>query len=96
MRSHTASAKRRGLSEEQIRAIGEPGHWSAVFTPAEVVVLELADQLCRDAHHVGPDLGARLRQHYEEPALAELLLVCGQAHMNNRVGDAARQLFRGE
>lgn len=77
----------------QLEAVGDPGRWSAIFGPAEVAVLELADQLCRDAHHVSPDLVSRLRQHYEESALAEILLVCGQAHMNNRVGDAARQLF---
>src|SRR4051794_13279016 len=36
-RAHTASAKRRGLTEEQLKALADPAQWQANFTPAEIV-----------------------------------------------------------
>ncbi len=36
---------------------------------------------------------ARLRRHYDERQMAEILLVAGQANLNNRVGNAAKVLF---
>ena len=34
-----------------------------------------------------------LRFHFNERELAELILVCGQANLNNRVGNASKQLL---
>ena len=56
-------------------------------------MLELATQLSRDPHDLGDELIARLKQHYDDRQVAELLLVAGQAAMNNTVGEAAKQLF---
>ena len=93
MRAHTASAKRRGLTDEQIRAIGEPASWQDTFTAAEVAALDLSTRLAQDSHDLGAELIARLKRHFDDRQLAELLLVAGQANLNNRVGNAAKALF---
>lgn len=93
MRSHTASAKRRGLTDDEIAAIGEETRWPGTFKPEEIAALEMATQLCHGAHDIPPALIARLHQYWSDAELAELLMVAGQANMNNRVGSAARQIF---
>jgi alkylhydroperoxidase family enzyme len=95
VRSHTASAKRRGLTDEQLAAIAHPEQWPGIFRPEELVALDLATRLARDSHDLDAQLIARLRHHYDERQLAELLLVAGQANLNNRVGNAAKALFAG-
>lgn len=91
--AHTASAKRRGFTPEQIAAVSDPEQWSAHFAPEAVVALELATRLCHEAYDLGADLMERVKQHYSERQLGEILLVAGQANMYNRVGEAAKQLF---
>lgn len=93
-RAHTASAKRRGMTEERIKAIADPAAWQATFTPAEIVLLDLSDRMIAQADDLGAELIGRLREHYEDQQIAEILLVAGQANMNNRAGEAAKQLFR--
>ena len=93
MASHTASAKRRGLTGEQLAAIGDPSQWEATFSPAEIVALELATRMVDDADKLGPELIARVKEHFSEQQIAELILVAGQANLNNRTGNAAKQLF---
>ena len=93
MASHTASAKRRGMTVERLAAIGEPEQWAATFSPAEVVALELATRMCDDADNLGDELIARVKEHYSDQQIAEMILVAGQANMNNRTGNAAKQLL---
>ena len=76
-------------------ALRDPAQWEAVFTPEQIVALELADRLIAHSDDLSPDLMERLRQHYQDVQLAEILLVAGQANMNNRAGEGAMQLFRG-
>ncbi len=64
-----------------------------MFSPDEVVVLDLATRMCHDAHELGGELIERLRKHYDDRQIAEILMVAGQAALNNRVGSAARQIF---
>jgi AhpD family alkylhydroperoxidase len=92
-RAHKATAKRRGVTDEQITALSNPEQWEAQFTPAEIVLLDLSDRMINNADDLGPELIARLREHYNDGQIAELLLVAGQANMNNRAGEAAKQLF---
>lgn len=94
MRAHVASAKRRGLTDDELAAIADPARWAETFGPAEVAALELATRLAQASHDLGAALVAQLRAHYDDRQIAELLLVAGQAHLNNRVGNAAKQLFR--
>jgi alkylhydroperoxidase family enzyme len=56
----------------------------------------LADALCGETHTLAPELIEALREHFSEAELAELILVCGQANLNNRAGNAAKQLLGPE
>ncbi len=76
-------------------ALRDPARWEQTFTPAEIVALELADRLIAHSDDLGAALMERLREQYQDTQLAELLLVAGQANMNNRAGEGAMQLFRG-
>jgi len=49
--------------------------------------------MCGDTHALDPALVTELRTHFSETELAELVLVAGQANLNNRAGNAAKQLF---
>lgn len=49
--------------------------------------------MCNETHALDPELVAELRQHFDEVQLAELILVAGQANLNNRAGNAAKQLL---
>lgn len=77
----------------QIDALETPDAWVDVFSDAEQVVLQLADALCGPTHLLDEGLIAQLRSHYSEVELSELILVCGQANLNNRAGNAAKQLL---
>jgi alkylhydroperoxidase family enzyme len=96
VRSHTASARRRGIPDADLEALGQPARWPAAFSPAEIAALDLAARLVDHADDLGAELMGRLRQHYDDRQLAELVLVAGQANLNNRVGNAAKQLFTGD
>ena len=61
-----------------------------------MAVLELATRLAHHSDDIGHDLIDRLRSHFSERQLAELLLVAGQANMWNRVGEGAKQLLADE
>ena len=76
-------------------ALRDPARWQEVFTTAEIVLLDLADRLIAHSDDLGQELMGRLREHYSDVQLAEILLVAGQANMNNRAGEGAMQLFRG-
>jgi alkylhydroperoxidase family enzyme len=81
------------MTDAEIDAVREPPAWAGVFTPEEIVLLELATRLCHDSDDVGEAIIERLRQHWDDAQIAEILMVAGQANMNNRVGSAARQIF---
>jgi alkylhydroperoxidase family enzyme len=49
--------------------------------------------MCGDTHTLDPGLISDLRDHFNEVELAELILVAGQATLNNRAGNAAKQLL---
>ena len=93
--SHAASARRRGLSDAEIEAVAEPERWETLFPAAEMAALDLATRLCHESHALDGELIDRLRQHYDDRQLAEIVLVAGQANLNNRVGNAAKRLLGG-
>jgi alkylhydroperoxidase family enzyme len=64
-----------------------------VFDEQQRAVLRLADALCGDSHALAPELIADLQALFSEGELAELILVAGQANLNNRAGNAAKQLL---
>jgi alkylhydroperoxidase family enzyme len=81
------------MSEGEIEAVADPARWQATFPPAEIAALDLATQLCHDSHALSEELVDRLRHYWDDRQLAELVMVAGQANMNNRVGSAAMALF---
>ena len=81
------------MTEAQFAALRDPSLWSATFAPQEIAILDLADRMIAHADDLGDELIARLREHYDDRQIAEVLLVAGQANMNNRAGEAAKQLF---
>ena len=81
------------MTAEQLAAIADPEQWAACFNPAEIAALELATRMCDDADNLGAELIARVKEHYDDRQIAELILVAGQANMNNRSGNAAKQLL---
>ena len=82
------------MSDEKIDAIESPEVWAEVFDAQERAVLALADALAGDrTEALDPELVSVLREHFEEPELAELILVAGQANLNNRAGNAAKQVL---
>ena len=59
-----------------------------------MAALNLANLMSGDAtHDLGDEAVRSLREHFSEAERAELILVCGQANMNNRAGNAAKQLL---
>ena len=57
-------------------------------------VLRLADEMSGAASHaLSEEVVAGLRLHFDEEQRAELILVAGQANLNNRAGNAAKQLL---
>ena len=48
------------------------------------------------SHELSAELLSGLRAHFDEEQLAELILVGGQANLNNRAGNAAKQLLGDE
>ena len=81
------------MTDIEIAAIGDPTHWPGTFKPEEIVLLDMATRLARDAHDLDAELIERLHRYWSDAEIAEVLMVAGQANMNNRVGSAARLIF---
>lgn len=64
-----------------------------MFDTPTRALLRLTDVMCGGAGPLDPGLAAELRGHFGEAELAELILVAGQANLNNRVANAAKQLL---
>ena len=64
-----------------------------MFDDRTTAALELADAMCRETETLPAELLEELRFHFTEAERAELILVCGQANLNNRAGNAAKQLL---
>ena len=81
------------MTELEIEALEKPEIWAEVFDETARAVLRLADAMCGETHDLEPGLIGELRTHFGEAELAELILVSGQANLNNRAGNAAKQLL---
>jgi 4-carboxymuconolactone decarboxylase len=87
-RAHTASGKRRGITDEQIAALKEPGGRSgAAFSEEERAVLRFTDLLTSwPGNMAQSDLDA-LGEHLSEEQIVELVFVVATANWTNRVND---------
>jgi len=84
------------MSDAEIDAVGRPEEWETTFDQYQRAALRLADAVSGDSHSIEPALVADLRALFEETEVAELILVAGQANLNNRAGNAAKQLLAGD
>lgn len=59
-----------------------------------MAALRLADAMSAETtDSLDPELISDLRAHFGEAELAELILLGGQANLNNRVGNTSKQLL---
>jgi 4-carboxymuconolactone decarboxylase len=84
---HVAYARSAGLSDDEIATVAQASG-AGTFTDAERALLSVADDLHRD-HDVTDATWSRLAQHYDAPALVEILFVVGQYTMLSMVANAA-------
>lgn len=81
------------MTELEIEALGKPEAWVEVFDERSRTALRFTDVMCGETHDIDAGLVSELRTHFDEAELAELILVAGQANLNNRAGNAAKQLL---
>ncbi len=82
------------MTDAEIEALEAPGSWTDVFEPQAEAALRLSDEMSGASHpRLDTALVAELRGHFTEGQLAELILVAGQANLNNRAGNVAKQLL---
>lgn len=91
--AHVKTATERGVTGEEIEALSNPGDWAELFNEHEKAALQLCEVLCDQSHEVPEELRSELRSLFSEVELAEIILVIGQANLNNRSGNAAKQLL---
>jgi alkylhydroperoxidase family enzyme len=87
MRAHTASAKRIGITDEQIQALLFY-HRSQLFDEKDKAVIHFADQVTRAAATIRETHLQELRKHFSEEQVIELALTTCVANFTNRVNDS--------
>lgn len=80
-------ALRSGVSEEQLRALGDHVD-SPAFDVRERLGLDLAIAMTATPAVISDDLWARLRDHFDEPALVELVAYIGWENFRARTNHA--------
>ena len=88
--SHTALAKKLGVSEALLDAMHNIDEHAEEFTLAERAALALAERMTTDARGVDEEVWAALREHYDEGEVVELAAVIGLFNYFNRLSDALR------
>ena len=78
------------VPEEKIAALLTAFLDSEMFSEKELVALELADRMAESGHAVNDDLWDRLKRHFDEGELVELVSVIGLFNYFNRVNDTLR------
>lgn len=91
---HARELKQAGQSDERIFAVAA---WrdTPYFNEAERAALELTEALTRLADRADPvsdELWTEVRRHYDEQALAALILSIGLINVWNRVNASVRQM----
>ncbi|RAN69546.1 hypothetical protein B5P43_35300 [Bacillus sp. SRB_336] len=84
IKQHTAVARRIGLSDEQIRAIGEYPKTDFAFTDAEKDLIAFTDSVVHDTTPP-EDNFRRVEARYDRSQLVELVLLIGFYMMISRV-----------
>ena len=86
-RAHSASGKKNGVSEEQIRNLAFFQR-SAAFNDKEKAVLLYAERVTRGASAMRPPALQELKQYFNDDQIVELTLTICVANFTNRFNDA--------
>ncbi|HEY6794525.1 MAG TPA: carboxymuconolactone decarboxylase family protein [Kineosporiaceae bacterium] len=80
----TASARRAGVSDEELAAVGVLAAQQAVFAEREALMLNLADTLTRDPDGVTDELRSRLASEFAPDELVTVVLAVGMYNLTSR------------
>jgi len=86
-RAHSASGKKNGVTEEQIKALAF-FHRSPAFDAKEKAVILYADRVTRGAAAMRPAEVEELKQYFNDDQIVELTLAISVANFTNRFNDA--------
>jgi uncharacterized peroxidase-related enzyme len=90
-RAHTASAKRQGVTDEQIQALKEPGGSSrSVFSDEEKAAIKFAETLTAWPASVQQSDLDELGKRFSTEQIAELVLTIGTANLTNRINEGMK------
>jgi uncharacterized peroxidase-related enzyme len=84
--SHTAMAKLRGATQEQVDGVWEPEQ--GPYTEAEKVGFRLADRVHELEHGLPDDFYAELKRHYNDQQIIELVLTAAAFEFTTRMVEA--------
>ena len=90
-RAHSASAKRLGITDEQIQALQFYEH-SPLFDDKEKATILHAERVTRGAAALRARALEELRAYYDEGQIVELTLVICVANFTNRFNDAMKNI----
>lgn len=76
------------MQEEKIEGVQRAIIDSNIFTPKEIVALELADRMTWSGHAVDDELWKRLLAFYDQGEIVEVVCAIGLFNDFNRVNDA--------
>lgn len=86
---HETLSKRLGIPEEKIADLADDRYkTSPHFNEAERAILELTEQVWKDANRVSDGLWERVRKHYNEGQIIEILATITTYIMVSKFGDA--------
>ena len=86
-RAHSASGKKNGVSEDQIKALNFFGR-STAFDAKEKAVLLYAERVTRGASALRAPAIQELKQYFNDDQIVELTLTVAIANFTNRLNDA--------
>ncbi len=90
-RAHTASAKKRGVTDEQVQALKEPGGSSRdIFTEEERAALQYAEKLTAWPAAIQPSDIDALSKFFNVEQIEELVLAVATANLTNRFNEGMK------
>lgn len=84
---NAAAAAERGGATAKVLAVGD-GRSSELFNARERLALEYAEVITQTGQRVSDDLIARLREHFDEPALIELTALIAFQNLSSKFNAA--------
>jgi uncharacterized peroxidase-related enzyme len=90
-RAHTASGKRRGITDEQVQALKEPGGSSRdIFTEEERAALQYAEKLTAWPAAIQPADLDIVGKYFNVEQIEELVLIVATANLTNRFNEGMK------